>query len=36
MVEEEAEFLLISEIPITYLANQKQEGTPRRALLLQF
>jgi hypothetical protein len=33
-VEEVREFVPIPEISSGYLANQKQKGTPRRALLL--
>ena len=34
-VEEVAEFVLIPEIPVVYLANQKHKGTPRRAPVLR-
>lgn len=34
VVEEVREFVLIARIPVGNLANQKQKGTPRRALLL--
>jgi hypothetical protein len=34
--EELREFVSIPEIPLAYLANQKQKGAPKRALLLLF